>query len=206
MKKYKLIIFDLDGTLVNTSEGIFNSVRYAVEKMGLNNLSEEKLRMFIGPPPTSMYMKMFNLDEETAKMATTYHREYSKTKAIYEAVLYPEIKELLVNLKNKGYKLAVATLKSEEIANKVLRLCGIESYFDIVAGMDNSESYTKAQIIKRVVNLLSDTNSSLMIGDTLYDKEGAEEAKVDFLGVSYGFGFRGNKYCAKPSEIVNYLK
>lgn len=190
--KYELIIFDLDGTLLNTSEGIFNSVRYAEQQMGLFPISEERLREFVGPPPKEMYMKVYGVSEDIALEAARKHREYGKSKAIYEAKPYPNVISTLGLLKTQGYKLAVATLKSKPIADKVLRLNQLYDLFDVVVGMDENETFTKCKTINMAKNLLGCNGHSLMVGDSLYDYEGAMEAKVDFLGVTYGFGFHKN--------------
>ncbi len=190
--KYELIIFDLDGTLLNTSEGIFNSVRYAEQQMGLFPISEERLQEFVGPPPKEMYMRVYGVSEDIALGAARKHREYGKSKAIYEAKPYPNVRSTLSLLKSQGYKLAVATLKSKPIADKVLRLNQLYDFFDVVVGMDENETFTKCETINMTKNLLGCNETSLMVGDSLYDYEGAIEAKVDFLGVTYGFGFHKN--------------
>lgn len=189
MNKYELIIFDLDGTLLDTSKGIFNSVRYAEREMGFKPIPDERLKEFVGPPPKAMYMQVYNVDEDIALKAAQKHREYGKTKAIYEAKVYPGIEELLCKLKEKEYKLAVATLKSQEIAEIVLDYYGLRKYFDAVIGMDAKETLTKSQTIQVAIENTESSQNALMVGDSIYDYEGALEAQVDFLGVLYGFGF-----------------
>ena len=207
MRKYDLILFDLDGTLIDTSQGIFHSVRYAEKKMGLPPADAEALRFFLGPPPTAMYKKIYGLDDAAAQKATSYHREYGKAKAVYEAVPYAGIELLLKGLREKGYRLAVATLKRQDIAEEILELCGLERYFHEIAGMDEGETYTKARIIERIIGQLGEKTSSLIVGDTVYDEAGAKEAGIAFLGVSYGFGFReGEGLCACPLDIWKYIE
>lgn len=189
MNKYELIIFDLDGTLLNTSKGIYNSVRYAEREMGFKPIPDERLKEFVGPPPKTMYKQVYNVDEDIALKAAQKHREYGKTKAIYEAKVYLGIEELLCKLKEKEYKLAVATLKSQEIAEIVLEYYGLRKYFDVVIGMDAKETLTKSQTIQMAIESTKSSQRVLMIGDSMYDYKGALEAEVDFLGVLYGFGF-----------------
>ena len=186
---YELIIFDLDGTLLDTSKGIFNSVRYAEKEMGFTPIPDEKLKEFVGPPPKAMYKQVYNVDEDIALKAAQMHREYGKTKAIYEAEVYPGIEELLCKVKEKEYKLAVATLKSQEIAEIVLEYYGLRKYFDAVIGMDVKETLTKSQTIHMAIKSTESSQNALMVGDSIYDYEGAMEAQVDFVGVLYGFGF-----------------
>lgn len=190
--KYELMIFDLDGTLLDTSPGIFNSVRYAEKKMGFEPIPDERLREFVGPPPREMYKKIYGVDEDTALQAAKYHREYGRTKAIYEASVYPGIEETLKILKDAGMKLAVATLKSQKIAENILENFELLQYFDSVVGMDESETMTKYKTILKVIEETETTGKAVMVGDSQYDLDGAEEAGVDFIAVLYGFGFDKN--------------
>ena len=209
-RKYELITFDLDGTLLDTSPGIFNSVRYAEEQLDLAPISDEKLKEFVGPPPKEMYMKKYGLAEETAYKAAQKHREYGRNRAIYEARLYPGIKELLETLKIQNYKLAVSTLKAQGIAEAVLANFGIAEYFDTIVGMDSAESMTKCMTITEAIKKTDTKGNVLMVGDSIYDYEGACQVATDFVGVLYGFGFDSkNKYdfktICKPYDLINFL-
>lgn len=197
MKKYELIIFDLDGTLLDTSEGIFNSVRYAEKKMNLPPAADCNLNKFVGPPPAEMYKEIYGLDEEQALQATKFHREYGRKKAIYEAKLYPNVKNILKRLNEKGIKLAVATLKNQRIAEKILKEFGIAEYFSVIVGMDEKENLTKADTL-RISLHETGSKTAVLIGDSKYDALGANDAGVDFWAAMYGFGFR------KVEDLNNY--
>lgn len=184
----KLVTFDLDGTLVNTSPGIYNSVRFAESKMGLTPIPDSDLRKFVGPPPKKNYMELYGLSEEDAFEATKYHREYGSTKAFMEADVYEGIPELLDALKEAGYKLSVATLKNEKIAHQVLEHAGIADKFDTIVGMDDNESRTKCDTI-HIGMQRTGCEDCVLIGDSQYDYEGALAAGVKFIGATYGFGF-----------------
>lgn len=187
--KYELVLFDLDGTLLDTSQGIFNSVRFAEKNMGFNPIEEEKLPLFVGPPPKKMYQQIYSVSEQEAIEATKYHRQYGSTHAIYEAKVYGHMVELLQRLKQKDVKTGVATLKSQHIAEKILEIFGIKNFFDIIVGMDDLESFTKADTIKVASKLTGKSNNIVLVGDSSYDMEGAREVGIDFIGVKYGFGF-----------------
>ncbi len=187
-KHYETIIFDLDGTLLDTSPGIFNSVRFAEQQMGFSSISEDQLRLFVGPPPKQMYQKIYGIDEKTAIKATEFHRQYSREKAIYEATIYPGIMETLNALTQYGYKLAVATLKGQKIAEEVLQIHQIDRFFASIVGMDNAESLTKCQTIQLAISETDTSGNVLMVGDSEFDFVGAQEAGVDFVGAAYGFG------------------
>ena len=189
---YDLIIFDLDGTLLDTSLGICNSVRYAEEQLHLSPMPDEMLKKFIGPPPKDMYKKIYGLSEERALEAAEKHRKYGREKGFLEVRAYPGIEALLDFLRSCKVRLAVATLKQQAVAEKVLQYTSMERFFDVIIGMNEQESFTKAEIIRSCV-LKTDAPNVLMVGDTEYDYEGAKKAGVDFIGVTYGFGFKKNE-------------
>ena len=206
LSKYKVVLFDLDGTLLDTSEGIFNSVRYAENKLNLEPLPEEKLKKFIGPPPVASYMSIHGLSKEKAQEATAFHRKYGFEHGAYEAKVYDGIPHLLTTLRAKGVLLGVCTLKRQDIAEKVLHYFGLLKFFDVVVGIDKGESLSKADTINLALEKLNYYNKSdvILIGDSLYDAEGAQQAEVDFVGVSYGFGL--DKKENYPFEVVDVLK
>ena len=211
MSKYKVVLFDLDGTLINTSEGIFNSVRHAEKMMGFDLVSDEQLNSFVGPPPVQSYMKNYGVTEEVAREATKYHREYGAKYGIYEAAVYQGIPELLETLKESGVKLGVCTLKRQDIAEKVLAHFKLLEYFDVVVGIDQQESLTKADTIDIALDAVKETNkeNAALVGDSVYDAEGAEVAGVDFVGVLYGFGLKEERkdyrLVREVSELINIL-
>lgn len=209
-KHYELILFDLDGTLLDTSAGIFGSVRYAEQAMGFTPVAQEQLRLFVGPPPMQMYQQIYGADAETAAKATAYHRQYSREKAIYEATVYPGMIETLTALQQQGYKLGVATLKGQKIAEKVLKVHGLSGFFQVIVGMDEGESFTKCKTIQVAMAQTNTTGKALMVGDSEYDYVGACEASVDFLGVTYGFGIEENESrfpcIAQPQQLRPWLQ
>lgn len=209
-QKYELVLFDLDGTLLDTSPGIFNSVRYAESQLGLPPIPDERLKEFVGPPPMKMYAQVYGLDEERALLAAQKHREYSKKKAIHEAMVYPGIEDLLTKLKAQGHKLGVTTLKSQPIAETILAYYGLSHNFDVIIGMDAMETLTKCKTIQLAVEQTHTTGKVVLIGDSLYDYDGAQNAGIDFIGVLYGFGFcTGEIYpfvtADTPEQVLGWL-
>lgn len=209
MKQYDLVIFDLDGTLLDTSPGVFGSVRYAEQTLKLNPVADEELCEFVGPPPKDMYKKKYNLSDEDAMKATNAHRKYGIEKAIYEAEKYDGLEEVLRKLKDRNIKLAVATLKKQKIAETVLGNFDIRNYFDAIVGMNDEENLTKKMTIEKAIEM-TEASKALMVGDSEYDYQGALEANVDFVGVLYGFGFKRDKpYSFKtvstPMDLLYYI-
>lgn len=202
MKDYKVVIFDLDGTLADTSEGIYNCIRYAQKMMGLPNISAEQMRSHIGPPMQESYARNFNLKGDDLGKAVSFHKEYALTKGLYEAEVYENIPELLQQLKAKGIKTCVATLKFEETARKMLDHLKISSCFDAICGTLSEIKLNKAQLLEKCLVLSQENRAdALLIGDSSYDAIGAQEAGIDFLGVAYGFGFTSREDVDKYPNI-----
>ena len=190
MKAYHTVIFDLDGTLADTSEGIYNCIRYAQMKMGLPPITSEQMRSHIGPPMHESYERNFHLSGADLEKAVSFHKEYALTKGLFEASLYDGIPKLLSQLKEQGFHVAVATLKYEETAQKMLTFLKIAHYFDVICGTLSDVKLTKAQLLEKCIQLCHGTKeTSLLVGDSSYDALGAHDAGIDFLGVTYGFGF-----------------
>jgi phosphoglycolate phosphatase len=193
MKKYDTVAFDLDGTLTNPERGLISAFVYAFKKLGVPYESRESLKRYIGPPLYDEWQKDFGWTFEEAAHAVEIFREYYNVYGWWDNEVYPDIELLLSELKSRGKKLVVATSKPEETAIRVLRLFGLDKYFDYVAGasMNGSEDL-KWQILTRALNRVgAEKNSSILVGDRKYDAEGAKICGIDSLGVLWGHGSRG---------------
>lgn len=187
---YKLIVFDLDGTLADTSGGIIECHRFTLHKMRGKNSSDEDLDGVIGAPLLSTYMTRFGFTEERAREAVKIYREHYASSGINNAEVYTEIPPLLSALRSRGMKLAVATLKSEALAKIMLKNFGIDSFFDVIFGVDENDSRTKSQLIELCMERCKTSPSeTLLVGDSEHDRIGAEKAGVNFAAVTYGFGY-----------------
>jgi len=188
--KYQTVIFDLDGTLADTSPGILNCHRYAHRMMGRIEPPEAVLRVVIGGPLLETYQDVFKFSELEARQAVAFYRERYAEKGIYEAALYPGMKTVLGELKEAGYKIGLATLKAERFLSAMLKRWNVEKFFDAVYGMDDADSRTKAQLIGFCMrDLRAAPGSTVLIGDSVHDQTGARGAGIKFIGVTYGFGF-----------------
>ncbi len=211
MTTYKALLFDLDGTLVDSSEGITKSVAYALQKRGYGEYPPDVLRPFIGPPLREQFMSFCKVDtDEGASLVSAYRERYT-TKGIFECSLYDGIRELLASLKQHGYTLLVATSKPEKFAKMILEHFGIAELFDFVGGalLDNTRT-KKDEVISYVLEnacggIFRDnfSESCLMIGDTAHDVGGAAKIGMKALAVSYGFGEYDELVAAKPIGICN---
>lgn len=189
--KIKGILFDLDGTLLDTSEGIIESVRYTIQSLGLTELSAQVLKTFVGPPVQESFKKCCSLSDVDSQKAADAFRWYYKEKALYKAKLYPGILDLLNSLKNKKVLVGIATYKREDYAKTLLEYFKITPFCNSICGADNNNTLRKKDIIQNCLdNLLLTNNEAVLVGDTIHDAKGAYELNIPFISVCYGFGFR----------------
>lgn len=184
------LFFDLDGTLINSFQGITNCVCYALEYLGIQVENKRDLLPFIGPPLTYSFREYYHLSDEHIAIAVAKYRERYAVKGVYENQLYDGIKPLLADLCKCGYRLCLATSKPLLFAGQILDYFNIAAYFTYVGGSDfEGAIQSKYDVVRK---LLADNNISpdrvWMIGDRKYDVEGAGQAGVDTIGVLYGFG------------------
>lgn len=186
----KAILFDLDGTLLDTSEGIMHSIRHTLKTLGYDELPDATILKFIGPPIQNSLMTYMGASSEEAQKGANIFREFYKTKALFEAFPYDGIMNVLRDLKSDGFRIGVATYKREDYAIKLLNHFGISEYCDVIHGADNENKLTKANIVDLCCKELDvEKKYIVLVGDTEHDARGAMEAGVKFIAVTWGFGF-----------------
>ena len=216
MKKYEVIAFDLDGTLTNPERGLVAGFRYAFDKLGIKYESRESLKRFIGPPLFDEWKLCFGLSDDECNEALRTFREFYDVFGWRENDLYPGVREMLEGLKASGKKLVVATSKPEKVANKVLRLFDLARYFDFIstATIDKKRD-KKREVLEYALESIGspDKSACIMVGDRVYDAEGAKLVGIDSLGVLYGHGSRDeilgagfNYIVNNPIEILDIIK
>jgi len=190
----KAVLFDLDGTLLNTTEGILESVRYVIGKFGLKEKPYDILLRFVGPPIQNSFAKYFNFSAEESQKAADLFRSYYKENALFKAKPYPGVFDVLGKLKKNDIIIAVVTYKREDYARTILEHFGIMQFCSSIHGADNHNVLTKAEIVSNCIHELGvEKKNVLLVGDTEYDAIGAQQAGVSFLGVTYGFGFKSKE-------------
>lgn len=210
----QLVVFDMDGTLADTSPGILNSHRYAHKVMGRPEPSDEELDGVIGGPLLQNYKMRFGFSEKDARKAVAAYRGYYAQNGIHEAQLYPGMRKTLEILKVRGAKLGVATLKAERFVKVMLQEMGVEDLFDMICGMDEQDTRTKAELVMMCMKAVGiSAEQTVLVGDSIHDLNGAKESGVAFLGVTYGFGFKPNQtneigfpICCAPDEIIDAVE
>lgn len=214
MAKYDFVIFDFDGTVVDTGEGILKSLQYSFEQMGREIPDMSDLKKFIGPPIHYSYTHFYGVSEDEVGEYIKKYRERYKIKGIYESVLYCGMKELLCELRSRGVKLGIASSKPEHLIYSVADYLGITDMFDAIVGvkLDDSNHSTKTGLVLEAMKKLGATDKSkvLMVGDRCFDIDGAAGAGVDSCGALWGYGneeeFRAHNATYIISESSDAIK
>ncbi|MCI5873100.1 MAG: HAD hydrolase-like protein [Clostridiales bacterium] len=202
----KAILFDLDGTIINSEEGITKCVQYALKAYGVDEPDLKNLLCFIGPPLDPVFRERYGMTEEEAWEAVQKYRERFDVKGIFECCLYDGVADVIRSLKEKGYVLALASSKPELACRRILEHFALLPYFDEVVGatLDGSIS-TKEEVLeelgRRMEHMQITKDEMCLIGDTKYDAAGAKAFGIRCIGVDYGFGKRED-ILAAGAEIV----
>jgi phosphoglycolate phosphatase len=215
MKSYKYILFDLDGTIIDSSEGIVSSFIYALSKFGIEEKPGEHMRRIIGPPLSHSFKTYYGFNDEDTALGVKYYREVFKAGLMLKNTLYPGITELIDALKAADKKVIIATSKPEIFVRPILEDLGILDKFDFIAGSIVGDiRVDKGEIINYIIEemQISDRTECVMIGDRDRDITGAFDVGIDCIGVLHGFGSLeelekvGCKVIAKDSfELRNIL-
>jgi len=186
--KAKTILFDLDGTLTDSGEGIINCASLALEHFGIPVPDRKTMGVFVGPPLHDTFVK-FGVPEDKVDEAVKVFRSRYFTVGKFENFPYPGIPELLQTLKNHGHKLLIATSKPETLASEITNHFDLAQYFDRICGASLDRSrITKEDVIEYLLSLEESTENAIMVGDTEFDVLGAAAHGIPTIGVSWGYG------------------
>jgi Predicted phosphatases len=199
----ELILFDLDGTLLDSKEGITKSVQYALKKLGVVVEDRRELVRFIGPPLQESFENFYRVD---GKKGIQFYREcFVGEKKMLENEIYSGIPELLTQLKESGKKLVVATSKPTEYSKIILNHFGLANFFEEIQGSELDLSLVeKEDVIRVVLEKFPDYSKEdiIMIGDRRHDIYGAKVNGLKSIGVLYGYGSREELETAGANQIV----
>ena len=210
---YKYLLFDLDGTITKSEEGIFNCIKYALDWAGIPYPEYSVFRSFIGPSLYDSFVREFGMGDAQAKEMVAKYRERYNVVGLFEAEVYDGVADTLRMLKEKGCILSVATSKPTEPTLRILEKFGVRNYFDVVVGSNpDGTGSDKKNIISQVLESLKkdhgltedmiDENQVVMIGDRRYDIEGGKACGLQTIGVLYGYGSREEFEVAGADHIV----
>lgn len=204
---YKIILFDLDGTLINPKAGITKALQKALNEFGISE-RRETLTQFIGPPLDTSLSKYYGLTKKQAKEAVQLYREFFVPHGMFESTVYEGITELLQSLKKANKKLYIVSSKPTDEAKKIALHHNLHHYFEAIVGckidLSNSE---KAELIGEALDYYpKETKKSfVMVGDRKYDILGTKPHSIDSIGVTYGFGTLAELKRAKPTYLAQTI-
>ena len=201
----KTILFDLDGTLTDSGEGIINCVIYALERFGLPIPSRESLRFFVGPPLHESFIKQ-GVPADRAEEAVAVYRERYVPTGMFENTPYPGVRELLETLKTEGHTLYVASSKPEWMCVEILKHFELDKYFSMICGatMDTSRT-NKEAVIEYLIRENGRADNMVMVGDTKFDVIGARAHGIPCIGVSWGYGSAEEMQAAGAASIADTM-
>lgn len=204
----KYILFDLDGTITEPKEGITKGMRYALNYLGIKDVSLESLEKYIGPPLSETFEIGFGFDKKKTDEAIKKYREYFSEIGIFENALYDGVKEMFSELKQDGKVLIIATSKPQVFAKRIVEHFDVDKYLTFVAGseLDGSRN-SKAEVIDYALkkNNITDINDVIMVGDRKHDIIGAKKNNMKSIGVTFGYGSREELKEAGADYIVDNI-
>ncbi|MCL2143082.1 MAG: HAD hydrolase-like protein [Methanomassiliicoccaceae archaeon] len=191
MSAYEAVIFDLDGTLIDSSEGIILAAEETLEALGYPSIERDELRSYIGPPIGEAITRRNGLGSDDLKRFNDVFRGIYKNKYLMRANVYPGVMDMLSGLRGI-ISVGIATNKREDMTKLLLDDLGISPLCDAAVGLDLEGKLKKKDIVEKCVSALgtADRKRIVMAGDTRNDAEAAKECGISFIGVTYGFGFR----------------
>ena len=209
-EKFDLILFDLDGTLTDSGEGITKSVQYALEKYGIIEPDLNHLRKFIGPPLIDSFEKYYGFSKEEAIRARNIFNERYQPVGWKENRPYDGVVNVLEKLYEAGILLGIATSKPEGVANRVLEYFDLKKYFPVIcAAPENGLNGEKAGRIQAAMEeakaLGCQVKNPVMVGDTRFDVLGAHECNIPCVGVTWGFCVEGEFEACNTDYIVDTM-
>ena len=200
------ILFDLDGTITDSGEGIMNCAELALRHFGLPVPDRNTMRVFVGPPLDETFTKFGVHPDQTDEAIRVFRSRYT-TVGKFENFPYPGVEALLSGLKALGHKLYIATSKPENMAIEVLEHFGLAKYFDLICGatLDGSRS-KKADIITYLLEKTGSISSAVMVGDTAHDVLGAKAHSLPAIGVAWGYGKVADMEAAGAVAIAHSME
>lgn len=215
--RYSFAIFDVDGTLLDTTEGVVAAVKYTIGQKGLQPLTEKQLLRFIGPPIQNSFKEIYGLEDTVLQELATIFRNRYKNYELLKAVPYDGVYGLIEELVAHKVQIAVATYKRQDYAVEILKYFGFDKYCKVIYGADHENKLKKIDIIRKCLDGLgvNDYKQAVMIGDSSHDLVGAQQLGIDFLGVTYGFEFKSGTdimqygasgYADTPKDLLRYFE
>lgn len=225
MKNYEIALFDLDGTLSESGEGILDCVRMVFKETGRPLPDERTIQSFIGPP---MYdsLSRCGFDTEAAARGVEIYKRNFLEHGIYKNKVYDGMYETLTKLRDAGVRLGVASTKYQAFTDRIITMLDLRKYFSVVGGSNNLTGdlpegehprRNKIEVMNYVIDSLrqSESDRVVMVGDTKYDADGASKTGTAFIGCLFGYGSKEEMeeyytigipdFVSSPSQIASLI-
>lgn len=200
-KKYDCVIFDMDGTIMDTSTGVIRSVQYALRQMGQPDDDMERIRKFIGPPLYEAFSEYYGMNDADATEAVRQYRVRYADVGVLEYTPYEGMIELIRDIRKAGMKVGIATGKPEKFTRIILDHSGLTEYVDMLITPNLSDKkQDKPEMVRAIMEALG--HNAVMIGDRCFDMEGAAANGIDSIGVLQGFGTKEELEKSGASYVV----
>ena len=198
----RTILFDLDGTLTDSAEGVINCAYLALEYFGLPLPRREDMRFIVGPPLRDSFLRLGVTEQDVEKAVEIYRSRYVPI-GMFENAPYPGIPAMLSALKEAGHELYVATSKPENMATEILDKFRLSGYFNKIYGasLDGTRD-PKDTVIAYLLEELGHRENIIMVGDTSFDVLGAAVHGIKTIGVAWGYGEVEDMVAAGAVSIV----
>ncbi|CQR46476.1 Pyrophosphatase PpaX [Paraliobacillus sp. PM-2] len=201
----RTILFDLDGTLIDTNELIIASFTHTLEKHTGKKYQREDILPFIGPP---LYDSLHQVDPDHVEAMITTYRTHNIENHEKYVVAYPTVVETMRTLKDKGYQLGIVTTKIRDTAELGLKITGLYELFECVIGLDdvtNAKPHPEP-IIKALTELDASPQHALMVGDNYHDIESGQNAGVKTAGVAWSIKGEAALADYQPDYMLKEMK
>lgn len=207
----KAILFDLDGTLTDSGEGIMHCAELTLQHYGLPIPPRSQMRAMVGPPLRDSFTG-FGIPAEELDNAVAYYRKHYLAVGQFENTPYPGIRQLLEQLQADGYPLYIATSKPETMAANILQHFDLKKYFTLICGAVPGGRSSKEEVLSHLLSQLDQIEDAVMVGDTIYDVKGANFHRIPCIAVAWGYGIvedmaaAGAKIAISTEQLYNLLK
>lgn len=198
---YNTVLFDLDGTLLDTSKGIVESLKYTIDYLKLPDPDSSNLLSFVGPPVNDVFKKEYLLSDIDAKHAENIFREHYSQHNLFNAAVYPGIMKLFDLLVNRNIRIGIASYKPHDLVHSLLQHFNLINYCNAITG-SNAGLQAKSDIIDKCLYEIGAINvQAIYVGDTEFDAVGAKKSNIPFIGITWGFGFKNKDDVMKYDNI-----
>ena len=210
---FDIVIFDLDGTLIDSRIGIHSSLVHTLKEMGVPAVDQVLLSQFIGPPLIDSFQSIAGMSEPDAERAVAVYKEYFAEEGIKGFEVYEGVSEMLWLLRASGVRMSIATTKDEVFAREIALNADFMPFLEAVIGSDRDGTMVrKPELVAAALRALklpaplpqdTETPRTTMVGDHALDILGAKDNSIGSIAVTYGFGNNEELQQAQPDHMAN---